>query len=96
VSLFNKSKPGELNQIIYNLLFKTPQPGRDKAAYFCEHDGICINFTRAKASWHALVPCALKPWWLRLKPLKKINTTINKITTNAAAKAEKIEVIDNA
>lgn len=99
MSLFNRSKPDELNQIIYDLLFNKPQLSRNEIAYFCEHDGIRINFTRARATWHALAPCALKPWWLFLQPLKrnlqqqKINKK-NKITTNAAQQAEKIEVTE--
>lgn len=101
MSLFNKTKPEALNQTIYDLLFKTPQIGRKEAAHFCEHDGICIRFTRARATWHALAPCALKPWWLFLKPLRKKShnnkaNKKNKITTNAVHATDKIEVIDNA
>ena len=104
MSLLNKLKPDELNQVIHDLLFKKNQASRDEIAHFCEHDGICINFTRARSTWRALAPCALKPWWLFLNPLKKDITRNmhdkhikkNKITTNAAHDAEKIEVTDNA
>ena len=107
MSLFNRSKPDELNQIIYDLLFNKPKLSRNEIAHFCEHDGICINFTRARATWHALAPCALKPWWLFLQPLKrnlqqnlqhqkhnKKQNKKNKITTNAAHQAEKTEVTE--
>ena len=58
-------------------------------AHFCEHDGICINFTQARTTWHALAPCALKPWWLFLNPLRKNRQ--NKITKNTD-----IEVTEDA
>jgi len=101
MSLLNKLKPDELNRVIHDLLLKKNQASRDEIAHFCEHDGICINFTRARATWHALAPCALKPWWIFLNPLKKdtrnnMHNKKNKITTNAAHDAEKIEVTDNA
>jgi hypothetical protein len=44
---------------------------RKEFVHFCEHDGIYIHFTKARSTWHALAPCALKPWWLFLKPLRK-------------------------
>jgi len=67
VNLLAKLKLVKLNQVKLN------QKG---SAYFCEHDGICIKFTQAgftnaRSSWHAITPCALKPWWLFLKPLQK-------------------------
>lgn len=61
----------ELNQVIYDLPFKKHQVRRENIAHFCEHDGICISFTRARTTWHALAPCALKPWWLFLNPLRR-------------------------
>ena len=65
----------ELNQVIHNLRLnehvnKHPV-SRNEIAHFCEHDGIFIHFTQAPTTWHALAPCALKPWWLFLKPLRK-------------------------
>ncbi len=104
MSLLKKLKPDELYQVIHDLLFEKNQASRDEIAHFCEHDGICINFTRASSTWRALAPCALKPWWLFLNTLKKEirknmhnkHNEKNKITTNAAQDAEKIEVIDNA
>ncbi len=92
----------ELNKVINDLPFHKHQKKQADIACFCEHDGICIKFTRAGFSqaantWHALAPCALKPWWLFLNPLRK-NQPANKnikIKTNAA-KAETIEVTENA
>ena len=56
---------------------------RKEFVHFCEHDGIYIHFTKARSTWHALAPCALKPWWLFLKPLKKpLNKNMHK-TFNA-------------
>jgi hypothetical protein len=71
VNLFNKLKRYELNQVISNLSLSKHTATRDQIAHFCEHDGIFIRFTRARKSWHAMAPCALKPWWLFLDPLKK-------------------------
>ncbi len=76
MSLFDRLKLknlklDELNQMINNLPFNKHHTDRNDVAHFCEHDGINIRFTRAKATWHAMAPCALKPWWLFLEPLKK-------------------------
>ncbi|VAW50666.1 hypothetical protein MNBD_GAMMA05-2594 [hydrothermal vent metagenome] len=65
-----------LNTNYFNRPFNQQQANQNKAAYFCEHDGICIKYTQAgfnnaRSSWHAITPCALKPWWLFLKPLHK-------------------------
>ena len=92
----------ELNQVLYDLPFNKHQANRDNIAHFCEHDGICISFTRARTTWHALAPCALKPWWLFLGPLRKNlkanmrnnltqqqDNKKNTITTNAAIDAVK-------
>ncbi|MCK5395573.1 MAG: hypothetical protein KAJ32_06255 [Gammaproteobacteria bacterium] len=98
MSLFDKLNLEELNKVINDLPFNKHQTNRKEIAHFCEHDGISIRFTRARETWHALAPCALKPWWLSLKPIRK-NTKQqeNKITTkNAAEKAELIEEIENA
>ena len=90
----------ELNQVIYDLPFKKHQVRRENIAHFCEHDGICINFTRARTTWHALAPCALKPWWLFLEPLRK-NLKKNKQQKNnnnkiTSKNIELIEVKENA
>ena len=71
MSLFDRLKLDELNHVISNLTFNDRQTKQNDVAHFCEHDGIYIRFTRARTTWHALAPCALKPWWLFLKPLKK-------------------------
>lgn len=54
---------------------------RSEIAHFCEHNGIYIHFTKARSTWHALAPCALKPWWLFLKPLRM--KRLNENTQNA-------------
>jgi len=86
----------ELNKVIYDLPFNKHQTSRSEIAHFCEHDGICISFTKARTTWHALAPCALKPWWLFLNPLRKNKQNKkNKITTDTV-KAETTEVTENA
>lgn len=67
----DKFKLDELNQKLRDLPFNRHQRSRSEIAHFCEHDGICISFTAARTTWHALAPCALKPWWLFLQPLRK-------------------------
>ncbi|MDT8282867.1 MAG: hypothetical protein RQ982_08655, partial [Gammaproteobacteria bacterium] len=47
VSLLNKLEPDEFNRVMRDFLFKKNQASRDEIARFCEHDGICIKFTRA-------------------------------------------------
>ena len=96
MNLFIKLKLDDLNKVIKNLPFHKHQTKRNDMAQFCEHDGICIYFTNAgttqkRTTWHALVPCALKPWWLFLKPSRinplrrnKQSNKKNKITKNAA------------
>ena len=92
---FDSSAQDELNQLIHDLLFKKHQTIRDEIAHFCEHDGICISFTQARTTWHALAPCALKPWWLFLNPLRqKAETQEN--DKNKITKKTDIEVTDNA
>ena len=49
--------------------------GRKKIAHFCEHDGIRIRFTRARSIWHAIIPSAIKPWWLLLEPTRTTSRT---------------------
>ena len=61
----------ELNQILSDLPFNKHQPSRKDIAHFCEHDGICIRYTRARTTWRALTPRAFKPWWLFLEPVIK-------------------------
>lgn len=84
-----KRKLEKLNQMINRLPFNTTllsnglikkslstrrQEKQKSVAYFCEHDGIFIQFRPARSTWHALAPCALKPWWLFLNPNKKTDT----------------------
>jgi len=85
----------ELSQVIYDLPFNKHQANRSEIAHFCEHDGICICFTRARTTWHALAPCALKPWWLFLEPLRnktQKKVTQEKLTNNKNA----VEELENA
>ncbi len=58
----------EIRQIFYDLPL-SGEPGRDVVAHFCEHDGIRIEFQRARTSWYALTPSSMKPWWLVLDPI---------------------------
>lgn len=64
----------ELNQIVNDLPFNKHPSDRRKIAHFCEHDGITIRFTRARTTWLARTPGAVKPWWLFLEPLRKQQT----------------------
>ena len=91
----------ELNQVIHDLPFNKHQPSRNDVAHFCEHDGIYIRFTRARTTWHALAPCALKPWWLFLEPLrksicKKLTQQENKTITKLIIQSADTEVSENA
>ena len=91
----------ELNQVIHDLPFNKHQASRNDVAHFCEHDGIYIRFTRARTTWHALAPCALKPWWLFLEPLrksirKKLKQQDNKTITKMTIKNADTEVTENA
>ena len=109
MSLFDRLKLGKISKAITGSPYNKRKANRKEVAHFCEHDGICIRFTRAKEAWHALAPCALKPWWLSLKPQRKDKNNEktlqnnmtqqqeNKITTkNAAENAELIEETQNA
>lgn len=58
----------ELRQALYDLSL-SGKPDRKVIAHFCQHDGIRIQFTRARTTWHAMAPSAIKPWWLVLEPL---------------------------
>lgn len=75
MNLFSRLKLDELNKVIDDLPFSRHQIKQNNIAQFCEHDGIFIQFTQARTTWHALAPCALKPWWLFLKLQ---STNINK------------------
>ena len=100
----------ELNQVIYDLPFNQHQIKRSNIAHFCEHDGICINFTRARTTWLALAPCAIRPWWLFLAPLRKDlrkkmpnklmpeqnDQTQNNDTSTTKIRNEDTEVTENA
>ena len=92
MNLLAKLKLDGLNRTIYDSPFHKQQAERSEIAHFCEHDGICIRFTQARNTWHALAPCALKPWWLFLNPLRQKQQNKNNKTTNA----EEIEVTENA
>ena len=97
-----KLKLDELNKVFDDLPFRKHQTNRAEVAHFCEHDGICIRFTQAGTTWHAITPCALKPWWLFLKPSRinpQRNNKKNKTTIDATKAAENIEtneVTENA
>ena len=68
----NQEKPGQKNRCQKrSWRTDTFSARRKEFVHFCEHDGIYIHFTKARSTWHALAPCALKPWWLFLRPLKK-------------------------
>jgi hypothetical protein len=103
----DKFRLDELNQTLRDLAFNKHQTSRNDIAHFCEHDGICINFTPVRTTWHALAPCAIKPWWLFLQPLRnKIQIVMHNQTTqetNKETTAQKIttknadsEVTENA
>lgn len=110
VNLSLRLKLDKLNKVIDDLPFHKNQTSRNDMAQFCEHDGICIYFTNAgstrkRTAWHALAPCALKPWWLFLNPLRRNkpsdsqkngqkNGHKNKTTKNAANDAVIIETIE--
>jgi hypothetical protein len=86
----------ELKQAIYDLPMMR-EPGRDKIAHFCEHNGIRRSFSRARTTWQALAPSAIKPWWMILEPLKKQSrNTDNKNSSNTNNKNSDLEVLDNA
>jgi hypothetical protein len=92
VSLLDKFKLDELNRALRDLTFKKDQASRNAIAHFCEHDGICINFTPVRATWHALAPCALKPWWVFLQPLRnKTQVDMHNQITQETNKATNIE-----
>jgi len=80
-----------LGSVIYNFSFYNHnhkhQTRRGDMTYFCEHDGICINFTPVRHTWHALAPCALKPWWLFLKTARQNKQKNNKQETEVTQNA---------
>jgi hypothetical protein len=71
----------ELKQIIYDTPIIT-KTGRNKVAHFCDHNGICIQFTRARSIWHAVAPSAIRPWWLVLEPVRRTKRLIKNNTQN--------------
>jgi hypothetical protein len=98
-----KNEPGtvslikELKQVIYELPFradlKASSAYRKKVAHFCEHNGICIEFTQARKTWHALAPLAVRPWWLTLSTIRAVKKS--KHNTNNK-KNIKTGVLENA
>jgi len=87
----------ELKQAIYELPFgsdlKASSAYRKKVAHFCEHNGICIEFTQARKTWHALAPLAVKPWWLTLSTIR----AVKKLKHNTNNKKNvKTGVLENA
>lgn len=85
----------ELMQVLYDLPL-TRKPGRDEVAHFCEHDGIKLRFTRARTTWQALTPLAVRPWWIILNPIKhKMHSTDTQDKYSHNNKID-IEVHDNA
>ena len=100
--LKDKNNRKELNQKLCDFLFKQHQEKGKSIARFCEHDGISIWFTPAHTSWHANAPCALKPWWLFLKPVKTdtimnndaLNKNINAITKTTRTKTATTKIIE--
>ena len=78
----------ELNQILSDLPFNKHQTSRKDVAHFCEHDGICIRYTRARTTWRALTPSAFKPWWLFLEPVVKEATTRKRLLEKPQLKPE--------
>jgi len=92
MSLLDKFRLEELNRALRDLAFNKHQISRNDIAHFCEHDGICINFTPVRTTWHALAPCAIKPWWLFLQPLRnKTQLDMYNQTTQEKNKATNIE-----
>jgi hypothetical protein len=85
----------ELKQIIYELPLRSnleASPAhRKRVAHFCEHHGICIEFTQARKTWHALAPSAVKPWWLTLSTIRTINKQKNNINNKKKTKTEVLE-----
>ncbi len=63
----------ELKQVLYDLPLAN-KPSRTEVAHFCEHDGIHIEFTRARTTWHAMAPSAVKPWWMIIEPIMNKET----------------------
>lgn len=85
----------ELRQVLYDLPLAR-KPSRDEVAHFCEHDGIRLNFSRARTTWQALTPSAIKPWWMILDPMKHRMNNTNTHNKSAHNKKLVTEVLDNA
>ena len=85
----------ELKQVIYELPFganlKASSAYRKKIAHFCEHNGICIEFTQARKTWHALAPSAVRPWWLTLSTIRTIKKPKNNTNNKKNVKTEELE-----
>lgn len=87
----------ELKQVFYDIPLrvnlKASKASREKIAHFCEHNGICIEFTQAQSTWHALAPLAIKPWWLKLNIMRSVKKTKTNLNNK---KNTKTEVLENA
>lgn len=84
----------ELKQVIYDFPLRADlKARRKKIPHFCEHNGICTEFTQARGTWHALAPLAIRPWWLKLKTTRTVKETSNNTNNN---KNENTEVLENA
>jgi hypothetical protein len=93
----------ELRQALYDLPLAS-KPSRKVVAHFCEHDGIRIEFTRARTTWHAMSPSAVKPWWMILEPLIDRHRSTDEHTNNNPSdktdtndkKKKAVEVLEDA
>lgn len=84
----------ELKQVIYEFpLTADIKARRKKIAHFCEHNGICTEFTPARSTWQALAPLAIRPWWLKLNTIRSTKATRNNTNNKKNATTE---VLDNA
>jgi len=86
----------ELKQALYDLPLAR-KPGRDEVAHFCEHHGIRRRFIRARTTWKAITPSAVKPWWMILDPMKYKTQNKSNVTNKSVHNKNIVnEVFDNA
>lgn len=85
----------ELKQVIYDIPLradlKASRTYRKKVAHFCEHSGVCIEFSQARSTWHALAPLAIKPWWIKLNTVRSVKNMRNDLNNKKNAKTEELE-----